>query len=366
MKKFKVQTKPVISLGEPCKEPSPSSSRQDLPFTLADVRAAIPDHCFQPNTARSLAYALWDIGIVTGLFFLAATIDRWWFYPIYWLAQGTMFWALFVIGHDCGHGSFSRYKGLNHLVGHITHTFILVPYHSWRISHRTHHSNTGNIETDESWYPIVESHYRQMGFLEKGVRYYANLLAYPIYLFMRSPGRPGSHFNPSSPLFKPSERQNVRTSVIWWVGMVALLLVATLTFGIAPVVKLYVVPYVIFVMWLDLVTFLHHSEADIPWYRGNDWYFLKGALSTIDRDYGFINWIHHDIGTHVAHHIFSNMPHYYLQDATAAIKPLLGDYYRQSKVPIWRAFLKSYQDCHFIADEGSGIYYQPAQALKQE
>ena len=120
---------------------------------------------------------------------------------------------------------FSRYKGLNHLVGHITHTFILVPYHSWRISHRTHHSNTGNIETDESWYPIVESHYRQMGFLEKGVRYYANLLAYPIYLFMRSPGRPGSHFNPSSPLFKPSERQNVRTSVIWWVGMVALLLV---------------------------------------------------------------------------------------------------------------------------------------------
>ena len=68
-----------------------------------------------------------------------------------------MFWALFVIGHDCGHGSFSRYKGLNHLVGHITHTFILVPYHSWRISHRTHHSNTGNIETDESWYPIVES-----------------------------------------------------------------------------------------------------------------------------------------------------------------------------------------------------------------
>jgi omega-3 fatty acid desaturase (delta-15 desaturase) len=335
-----------------------------LPFTLADVRAAIPDHCFQPNTARSLAYALWDIGVVTGLFLLAVTVDRWWFYPIYWVAQGTMFWALFVIGHDCGHGSFSRHKWLNNLVGHITHSFILVPYHSWRISHRTHHSNTGNIETDESWYPIVESHYRQMSFLEKGVRYYANLLAYPIYLFMRSPGRKGSHFDPQSPLFKPSERQDVRTSVIWWVGMVALLVMATLTFGIGPVVKLYLVPYIIFVIWLDLVTFLHHSEADIPWYRGDDWYFLKGALSTIDRDYGFINWIHHDIGTHVAHHIFSTMPHYHLKEATAAVQPLLGDYYRKSEVPIWRAFFKSYQACHFIADEGSELYYQPAKALK--
>ncbi len=360
-----MQTTPVIPLGESRNDRSLNSSRHDLPFTLADVRAAIPDHCFQPNTARSLAYALWDVGVVAGLFFLAASIDQWWFYPMYWLAQGTMFWALFVVGHDCGHGSFSRYKWLNHLVGHITHTFILVPYHGWRISHRTHHSNTGNIETDESWYPIVESHYRQMTFLEKGVRYYANLLAYPVYLFMRSPGRKGSHFNPQSPLFKPSERQNVRTSTTWWIAMVVLLAVATLTFGVMPVVKLYVVPYVIFVIWLDLVTFLHHSEADIPWYRGDDWYFLKGALSTIDRDYGFINGIHHNIGTHVAHHIFSNMPHYYLQDATAAIKPLLGSYYRKSNVPVWRAFFKSYKDCHFIADEGSEIYYQPAKALKQ-
>lgn len=360
-----MQTQSVTVLDERPNSVSPVRVRQDLPFTLADVRAAIPDHCFQPNTARSLAYAFWDIGVVTGLFFLAATIDSWWFYPIYWVAQGTMFWALFVIGHDCGHGSFSKYKWLNNLVGHITHSFILVPYHGWRISHRTHHSNTGNIETDESWYPIVESRYRQMGFLEKGVRYYVNLLAYPIYLFRRSPGKQGSHFDPNSPLFKPSERQDVITSTVWWIGMVALLVIASLTFGFMPVLKLYLVPYIGFVIWLDLVTFMHHSEADIPWYRGDDWYFLKGALSTIDRDYGFINWIHHDIGTHVAHHIFSNMPHYYLQDATEAIKPLLGDYYRKSDVPVWKAFLKSYQDCHFIADQGSGIYYQPAKALQR-
>jgi acyl-lipid omega-3 desaturase len=360
-----VQTQSVVSSGEPQNAGSSVRSRQDLPFTLADVRAAIPEHCFKPDTARSLAYAFWDIGVVTGLFFLAASIDSWLAYPLYWFAQSTMFWALFVIGHDCGHGSFSKHKWLNNLVGHITHSFILVPFHGWRISHRTHHANTGNAETDESWYPVSESYYSQMGKLEKGGRFYVHLLAYPVYLFRRSPGKSGSHFNPNSPLFKPSERNDIITSTVCWSIMVTLLVLAAIQFGPLWVFKLYVVPYLGFVVWLDLVTFLHHSEDDIPWYRGENWYFLKGALSTIDRDYGFINWIHHDIGTHVAHHVFSTMPHYYLKDATEGIKPLLGDYYRKSSEPIWKSFIKSSKACHFISDDGDKVYYQPASAAKQ-
>jgi len=81
-------------------------------------------------------------------------------------------------------------------------------------------------------------------------------------------------------------------------------------------------------------------------------------LSTIDRDYGMFNPIHHDIGTHVAHHIFSNMPHYHLKTATEAIKPVLGEYYRKSDEPIWKSFFRSYLACHFVSDTGSKIYYQ--------
>jgi acyl-lipid omega-3 desaturase len=345
--------------------PAPSDRTPDVPFTLQDLKAAIPASCFEPIVWKSLSYFFLDIGLIAGFYAIAAALDSWFFYPVFWLIQGTLFWSLFVVGHDCGHGSFSKSKGLNNLIGHLSHTPILVPFHGWRISHRTHHANTGNIDTDESWYPVTQSKYEAMPWYEKLFRFYAPLLAYPIYLFRRSPDREGgSHFSPTSPLFRPSEKWDILTSTVLWISMIGCLGALTYQFGWIFLVKFYLVPYLIFVMWLDLVTFLHHTEADIPWYRGKDWYFLKGALSTIDRDYGFINSIHHDIGTHVAHHIFSNMPHYHLKTATEAIKPILGNYYRISHEPIWKSFFKSYWVCHFVPDQGSGVYYQSPGTLK--
>ena len=61
-----------------------------------------------------------------------------------------------------GHGSFSNNKTLNDLVGNFVHSSILVPYHGWRISHRTHHQNHGHVENDESWHPINKDLYDTM------------------------------------------------------------------------------------------------------------------------------------------------------------------------------------------------------------
>lgn len=337
---------------------SDSPVRERLPFTLQDVRSAIPAHCFQANLWRSLSYFFLDIGLIAMLYWLAARIDQPWFYPIFWLTQGTLFWALFVVGHDCGHGSFSRYRWFNHVIGHICHTPILVPFHGWRISHRTHHANTGNIDTDESWYPVTETYYDQMPWYERLVRFHLILFLYPLYLFRRSPGKQGSHFLPSSSLFRPHEKWQVLTSTICCAAMVALLLGVGFHYGFGFLTKFYLMPYLVFVMWLDLVTFLHHTDAEIPWYRDQDWYFLKGALSTIDRDYGFVNPIHHHIGTHVVHHIFLSIPHYHLLEATEAVKPVLGRYYRKSNQPIWQALWHAYRHCHFVPDRGSKVYYQ--------
>jgi len=335
----------------------------ELPFTLKELKAAIPPHCYQPSTWKSLCYFIGDVAIISGLYAIAHTVDSWFLWPVFWLLAGTMFWALFVVGHDCGHGSFSRYKWLNNLIGHLCHTPILVPFHGWRISHRTHHQNTGNIDTDESWYPVTESKYQEMHWIEKFARFKLVLIAYPLYLFKRSPGKKGNHFHPNSPLFRPAEKWDVITSTICWTLMVVLLGFLTYQWGLFWLLKYYLGPYVVFIVWLDLVTFLHHTDSDIPWYRGDDWYFLKGALSTIDHDYGLINDIHHNIGTHVAHHLFLSIPHYHLKTATEAIKPILGDYYHKSNLSVFEAFSRSYKSCHFVPDDGGKVYHSTVTKL---
>lgn len=70
------------------------------PFRIADIRAAIPAHCWVKNPWRSFCYVVWDVAAVVGLLAAAVYINSWVFWPVYSIAQGTMFWALFVLGHD--------------------------------------------------------------------------------------------------------------------------------------------------------------------------------------------------------------------------------------------------------------------------
>jgi omega-3 fatty acid desaturase (delta-15 desaturase) len=143
----------VLGAGDLTPQPTPPSSKTttnkqdgsgyDLsaapPFTLQQIRDAIPEKCWEKNTALSFAYLAFDVAVVFGLAAAAYAANAWFVWPLYWLAQGTMFWALFVVGHDCGHQSFSPSRALNDFVGNIVHASIMVPYHGWRVSHRKHH-----------------------------------------------------------------------------------------------------------------------------------------------------------------------------------------------------------------------------------
>ncbi|XP_027337864.1 omega-3 fatty acid desaturase, chloroplastic-like isoform X2 [Abrus precatorius] len=339
------EEKRINGVGEELPEFDPSSPP---PFKLADIRAAIPKHCWVKDPWKSMSYVVRDVIVVFGLAAAAAYLNNWVVWPLYWAAQGTMFWALFVLGHDCGHGSFSNNPKLNSVVGHLLHSSILVPYHGWRISHRTHHQNHGHVENDESWHPLPEKIFKSLD------------------NWNRSPGKTGSHFNPSSDLFVPSERKDVITSTICWTAMAALLVGLGFVMGPVQLLKLYGIPYAIFVMWLDLVTYLHHHghEDKLPWYRGQEWTYLRGGLTTIDRDYGWINNVHHDIGTHVIHHLFPQIPHYHLIEATEAAKPILGKYYREPKksspLPFYLIgeLIRSMKKDHFVSDTGDIVYYQ--------
>lgn len=118
-----------------------------------------------------------------------------------------------------------------------------------------------------------------------------------------------------------------------------------------------------------MVTFLHHHGSDdgerIPWYRGEEWSYLRGGLSTIDRDFGIFNKIHHDIGTHVVHHLFPQIPHYNLTEATEGAKKIMGPYYREPErspgpIPfhLIKPLVKSFTNEHYVEDTGNIVFYK--------
>ncbi|OBZ66969.1 Delta(12) fatty acid desaturase [Grifola frondosa] len=148
-----------------------------MPWTLSDIRAAVPEHLFVRNTWIGVIYlvrdilmaaALWKIALhidplfknhqVTGqINYIGAEAARWTAWLFYWWFQGLVFTGIWVIGHECGHGAFSANKTICDVIGFVTHNFLWTPYFSWKISHHRHHSHHASMEYDEVYVPKTRS-----------------------------------------------------------------------------------------------------------------------------------------------------------------------------------------------------------------
>jgi len=252
------------------------------------------------------------------------------------------------------------------VVGWILHSFLLVPYHAWRISHGKHHISTGNMERDEVFIPPKSSLYfknskdipyeppSSLYIIVEGVIFF--LIGWFLYLTShisgRDYGKRAKQFSPSSPSFSPRDYWLIIISNVGIVGMISLLVAASVYISFSWMVFSYFIPYLIVNFWLLLYTYMHHTDAALPHYPNESWQWLMGALATVDRDYGFLwNTLHHNIGnTHVLHHLFSKIPHYHAMEATKAIKPILGDYYFESNESILLSLYKNMKTCRFVDD----------------
>ena len=372
------------------------------PFTLADIRRAVPSYCFERSLITSFGYVAYDLAIVASLAYIASQIPT--IFPAssfgaaapflqhilwlaYWVCQGCVMTGLWVLGHECGHGGFADSQTVNDVVGWVIHSALLVPYFSWQISHRKHHSNTGNLQRDEVFVPrkagketaAAASHadhdekltiVQAAESLHRIVRIALMLtLGWPLYLLTNTTSNPSypkswrlNHFVPSSPIYADIRNGQllVLLSDLGLLLAIAALTALSYTFSFASVLYYYLLPYMVTNLFLVLITFLQHTDHALPHYDNDKWDWLRGALATVDRDYGVLNSVmHHIMDTHVVHHLFSTMPHYHAQEATEAVKRLLGPYYAFDDAPIWKELFYIYGNCIAVKEDPQqqGVYW---------
>ncbi|OIS96400.1 PREDICTED: delta(12)-fatty-acid desaturase FAD2-like [Nicotiana attenuata] len=350
------------------------------PFTIGDIKKAIPPHCFHPSFIRSFSYLVQDFILVSVFYYIATTFFHLFPSPynyvawvIYWIVQGLVFSAIWVIAHECGHHSFSDYHLVNDTIGFILHSALLVPYFSWKNIHRRHHSNTGSLESDILFVPRLKSELRWYHkYLNNPIGQVVTLactliLGEPLHSAFNVLGNPSDpfacHFDPYAPIYNDRERKQIYISNAGVIAATYVLYRLALAKGLAWVICFYGVPLLITKTLYILTTFLHHTHPSVPHYDSSEWDWLRGALATIDRDNGsLLNKVtHHITDTHVVHHLFSAIPHYHAVEATKAIKPLLGEYYQFDNTTVHKAIWRDFKKCIYVEkDEGSqakGVFW---------
>jgi len=88
----------------------------------------------------------------------------------------------------------------------------------------------------------------------------------------------------------------------------------------------------------------------------------------MDREFGFVGrtLMHGIIETHVLHHLVSRIPFYHADEATEAIKKVMGKSYMSDQTPFFTALYRTARMCQWVADEGDVVLFETANKVKTQ
>jgi omega-6 fatty acid desaturase (delta-12 desaturase) len=239
----------------------------------------------------------------------------------YWLTLficvfGALFgMRVFIIFHDCGHGSFFKSRRANNFVGVITGIITFTPYYAWRHSHAVHHATAGDLDhrgAGDVWTLTYDEYVALPLWKRIFYRIYRN----PFFMFVIGPTIDFVILQ-RLPWVNVSERAREKNSVVFTnLALLAIVIVMSLTIGLEAYI---LVQLPIIAMATSLGVFLfyvQHQYENVYWERHEQWDFATAALqgSSFFKMPRILQWFTGNIGFHHIHHLSPRIPNYRLED----------------------------------------------------
>jgi len=228
------------------------------------------------------------------------------------VVAGLFLVRIFIIFHDCGHGSFFKSNTANDGVGFITGMLTFTPYFHWRWEHSIHHSTCGDLDrrgVGDIWTLTVKEYLQA----SKAKRFVYRVARNPIVLFLLAPL---ILFLIYQRIPNPKASRREKHSVWWmnlgvtamcaaliaWLGWKEFLILQLPTMGIAGTAG----------VWMFYV---QHQYDTVYWEKHNDWDYTSAALqgSSFYKLPKVLQWFSGNIGFHHIHHLNPRIPNYNLE-----------------------------------------------------
>ena len=219
---------------------------------------------------------------------------------------------IFIIFHDCGHGSFFRSQKANRIVGTILGSLVFTPYDRWHQTHARHHATVGNLDSrgeGDVWTLTVDEY---LG-LPKGKRLYYRIYRNPLVLFGLAPVLLFVlAFRFTRKKMNAKEKRSIYLGnlmmAVYVTGLVLLLGWKAFLMIQIPIIILATTGGV----WLFYV---QHQYEGVIWSRADDWDYRKMALegSSYLKFPRLLQWFSGNIGFHHIHHLSPMIPNYNLE-----------------------------------------------------
>jgi acyl-lipid omega-6 desaturase (Delta-12 desaturase) len=270
----------------------------------------------QPVLWRSVVQ-LASTALLLGVLWLAMlwSLDvGYWLTLLLALPASLMLVRLFMLQHDCGHGSYFRSRRANNLIGSVLGVFTLVPYAYWRHTHALHHAGSGNLDA-RGLGDIDTLTVREYLSLPPMKRLLYRLYRHPLVLLVVGPTWQFvlKHRLPlDMPRGWKREALGVQLSNLGLVSVVALM---WMTVGIERFL-LVQLPITLLAGSIGVYLFyVQHQFEDTYWRYREAWdYFaagLEGASHLVMPKP--LQWATASIGLHHIHHVAARIPNYHLQ-----------------------------------------------------